>query len=85
MSAAHLAEVVQLYDSNIRDPAATLRKIADSIEAGEYGDVGCVVVALLGDTMECFGAGPDSEGASAALLFHAAFMRLSGAVEGHGK
>lgn len=77
--------VVQLYDSNIRDPAATLRKIADQIEAGDYGEVGCAALAILGDSMEVFGMGSDSEGPSVAVLLHAGFMRISNAIEQHGK
>lgn len=80
-----IAEVVTLYESNFREPVATLRKIADDIEAGVYGEVGAIGVALLGDTMECFGAGIDSEAPGIALLFHAAFSRLSNAIEQHGK
>ena len=78
-------KVVTLRDSNYRDPVATLRSIADKIEAGAYGAVGCVAVALLGDTMEVFGAGPDSDGSSVAVLLHAGFLRLSDAVERHGR
>lgn len=77
--------VVSLYESNYRDPAATLRKIADEIEAGDYGEIGCVGVAILGNTMEVFGAGIDSEVPTVALLLHAAFMRLSRSIEEHGK
>lgn len=77
--------VVQLYESNYRDPVAALRRIADEIERGEYGEVGCVGVVVLGDTMEVFGAGEDSEGPSVALLLHAGFMRLSKSIEQHGK
>ena len=83
MTAAAL-NVVTLHESNFRDPAATLRKIADEIEAGRYGAVGCVGLALLGDTMEVFGAGIDSEAPSVALLLHAGFLRLSRSVEEHG-
>lgn len=81
----HLAEVTTLYETNMRDPVATLRKIADDIEAGVYGEVGTVGVALIGDTMECFGGGSDSEAPSVGLLFHAAFSRMSNAIESHGK
>lgn len=77
--------VITLYKTNMRDPVASLRKIADDIEAGEYGEVGAVGVVLLGDTMECFGIGPDSEAPSIALLFHAALSRMSNAIESHGK
>lgn len=80
-----VAEVVTLHQSNFRDPVATLRQIADGIESGVYGDVGCVAVALRGDSMEVFGAGEDSEAPSVAMLLHAGFMRLSNAIEGHGR
>ena len=78
-------KVVTLRESNFRDPAATLRAIADAIEAGKYGDVGCIGLALLGDTMEVFGMGRDSEAPSVALLLHAGFMRLSNSIEQHGR
>lgn len=77
--------VVQLRDSNFRDPVATLRKIAEQIEAGKYGAVGSVAVVVLGDTMEVFGAGEDAEPPSTALLLHAGFLRLSRSVEEHGR
>jgi hypothetical protein len=78
-------KVVTLQESNYRDPVATLRRIADDIEAGEYGPVGCAAVALLGNSMEVFGMGPDSEAPSVALLLHAGFMRLSRSIEEHGQ
>lgn len=78
-------KVVPLYESNFRDPAATLRIIADEIEAGKHGDVGTVAVAVFGGTVEVFGAGPDSDMPSVAILLHAAFMRLSNAVGDHGR
>lgn len=84
MSAANL-KLVELYGSNFRDPVATLRKLADEIEEGKYGAVGCVAIALMGDRMNVFGMGEDSDGASVALLLHAAFMRMSRAVEEHGQ
>lgn len=80
-----VAEVVILQESNYRDPVATLRLIADEIEAGEYGEVGCVGIAILGNTLEVFGAGPDSDGTSVAAVLHAGFMRLVGAIERHGR
>lgn len=78
-------KVVQLYESNIRDPAATLRKIADEIEAGDFGPVGCAALVILGDTMEVFSMGEDSEAPAAGMLLHAGFMRLSKYIEEHGK
>ena len=78
-------KLVTLTESNYRQAAPTLRAIADEIEAGKYGAVGCVAVAILGDTMEVFGAGIDSDAPSVALLLHAAFLRLSRSVEEHGR
>ena len=78
-------KVVELYQSNFRDPVATLRVIADEIEAGKYGDVGSVGLVLLGDTMQVFGAGEDSEPCSVALLLYSGFLRMSMEVEKHGK
>lgn len=79
------AELVSLYETNLRDPAATLRKIADAIEAGEYGEVGCIAIALLGNEMEVFSAGPDSDGPSAAVLLQAGALRIVKTIESHGR
>jgi hypothetical protein len=78
-------KVVTLHESNFRDPAATLRVIADQIEAGKFGKVGCVALAVLGDTLEVFGAGVDSEPPSVAMTLYAGFARLSKAIEEHGR
>jgi hypothetical protein len=78
-------KIVTLYESNFRDPVATLRAIADGVEAGKYGDVASVGIVVLGNTMEVFGGGEDNELCSLAVLFHAAFMRLCGFVESHGR
>lgn len=80
-----MAEVVTLYKSNYRDPVSALRKIADEIERGEYGEVGCVGIALLGETFEVFGAGPDSAGYSVAAVFHAGLVRLTSSIERRGR
>lgn len=76
MKKRHLAEVTHLYPSNFRDPVQTLREIASAIESGKYGDVGCVAVALLGDTLEVFGLGKDSEGPTVHLMLCTAARRL---------
>ena len=78
------AKVVTLYETNFRDPAATLRHIADEIDAGKYGAVGTLGVVLLGDTCEVFGAGPDSEPCSTALLLQAGAHRMIAAIANHG-
>lgn len=80
-----MAEIVTLYKSNMRDVPATLREIADEIEAGKYGNVGCAGLAIMGDKVEAFGMGEDSDGCSIAMLFHAAFARMSRSIEEHGQ
>lgn len=65
---SELREVETIYPSNFRDPAPTLRKIADEI-----------------DQMHVFGAGQDAEAPSVALLLHGGFLRLSRAIEEHGR
>jgi hypothetical protein len=82
---APVLNVVTLQESNYRDPVATLRTIADQIEAGDYGAVGCVGLVLMGDTVEVFGMGADSDGAAVAVLLNAGVLRLTRAVEQHGK
>jgi hypothetical protein len=79
-----MSEVVTLYETNFRDVVSALRKIADEIERGDFGHVGCASVVVLGDRMEVFGMGPDSEGPSVGMLLHAGFMRLSRSIEEHG-
>jgi hypothetical protein len=71
-----MAEVVTLYQNNFRDPVFSLRAIADEIDEGKYGEVGCVGIVVMGDTTEVFGAGPDSEGPSVATLLYAGFLKL---------
>lgn len=80
-----MAEVIQLYQTNFRDPVATLRRIADEMERGDFGEVGTIGVVVLGKAMQVFGAGPDSDGLSVALLLQAGNLRLVQSVEGYGK
>ena len=83
--APKLAEVVSLYETNSRDIPAMLRRMADDIEAGTYGDVSEAAFVLCGDTLEVFGWGPDQDGATSATLLQAGAMRLIRAVERHGR
>jgi hypothetical protein len=71
-----MTNVVGLYVHNFRDAPATLRHLADRIDAGEYGDVTCVGVSLLGDGLSVFGCGKESEPADTALVLHAGFQFL---------
>lgn len=79
------AQIITLYPDNHRNPSAMLRKLADEIEAGTYGDVETVAVALMGTRMECFGGGPDCEATEIAMLFNAAVLRITRAIEEHNK
>jgi len=78
------SNVVELYPHNSRDPVASLRALADDIEAGVYGEVGTIGVAVLADKLEVFGFGADCEGPSVAVTLHAGFMKISNAVMEHG-
>lgn len=79
------APVEVLYETNLRDPAAQLRKIADSIDADKYGDVTTLAVVLMGREMEVFGGGTDYSAPTVALLLHSGFLRMSQAVESAGE
>lgn len=67
-----------------RDPVKALRNLADEIEAGEHGDVSSCGVVLMGDQMEVFGSGIDSDGPTIALLFNAAAHRFAREIEEYG-
>lgn len=77
--------VVQLYGSNMRDIPASLRELADKIEAGEYGSVDDAAFVMMGSKLEVFGMGPGGDGAAVALLLHAGAHRIVRAIEGHGR
>lgn len=79
------AKLVELYTTNSRDAVATLRKIADRIEAGDFGEVDSVAVCLLGDTFEVFGMGDSATGEQIALMLQAGVARFATAIESHGK
>lgn len=80
----HLSLVTDITP-DYRDPVKMLRNIADEIEAGDYGVVTTVAVALHGDTMDVFGGGADSGSAVVALLFNAAGLRFARTIEEHGQ
>lgn len=75
-----LAEVVTLYDTNARDIVASIRKLADDIEAGDYGDVREVALAMAGDKLHVFGWGPEQDGATTQLLLVCGAQKLVKAV-----
>ena len=77
-------KVVALYDSNYREVPATLRKIAQEIEDGVYGEVTTASLVLFGSTLEVFGMGVDSEAPTVALVLHAGVNKLSNTLLHHG-
>lgn len=77
--------VVPLYETNFRDVPAMLRRLADDIEAGKYGEVREGATVLMGSELEVFGWGQDQDGASTAIMLQAGAMRLIRAVESHGR
>lgn len=78
-------KVVTLYETNLRDPASTLRIIADEIASGKFGEVSCVGLTLMGDKLEIFGMGPESDSPQVAMLFQAAIQRFAKTIEEYGK
>lgn len=79
------AEVVTLRETNFRQAAQTMRVIADEIDAGTYGRVASVAIVILGDKLDVFGCGPESEAASISLMLRAGSLRMERALEEHGK
>lgn len=77
--------IVELYPSNFRDVPATLRVVADDIEAGKYGTVGELALVLMGDAVEVFGMGPEACGTSTVCLLQAGALRIVRMVERHGR
>lgn len=82
-------KVITLRETTLRDSPSKLRQLADAIERGEYGNVGCVGVVLLGNSLEVFGFGDgikdDGVAPSVATLFRAGALRLEMSIESHGK
>lgn len=74
------ADIVTLHESNFRQVPQTLRTIADAIEKGEYGDVRQCALVVMAGRPEVFAMGADSDPASAALLLHSGFLKISMAV-----
>lgn len=82
-------KVVTMCESSLRDVPAQLRLLADRIERGDYGPVGCCGVTILGDTFEVFGYGDgvqeDGIGPSIMTLLQAGIQRIAGSIEQHGR
>lgn len=61
--------IAEIKPPDYRNVVTGLRNLADDIEAGRYGAVETLVVALCGDTYETFGMGSRSDLAACAYLF----------------
>lgn len=79
------APVLVAYEHNFRQVAPMLRKIADQIEAGEFGEVTQCGLVLLGDTCEVFGFGADMDGSTIATLLQAGAHRMIAEVANYGR
>lgn len=77
MSNPDLKVVGEIRPPEYKDPVLMLRNLADDIEAGEFGDVETIAVALsCEDTVETFGGGRVCNTAQCAFLFAAAAARF---------
>ena len=77
MSEPLLKVVGEINPPAYKDPVKMLRRIADQIEAGDYGAVETVVVATWGDEgVDTFGGGKDSDLFHCTYLFGVAHTRM---------
>lgn len=75
-----MSNIHVLRETNLHDIPATLRNIADSIEAGELGAArGCAVV-LDADRLEVFYTGTGEAAPNIHLLLHAGAAKMIAAV-----
>jgi hypothetical protein len=74
------AELHVMRETNLHNVAATLRTIADGIEAGEYGQAtGCVLV-LEADALDVFYSGTGEAGPRTVLLLATAQAKIVNSV-----
>jgi hypothetical protein len=79
--------VVELPRRPLSDVPGHLRKLADDIERGEYGDVRAAIVVIEQDgdggtvSAESFGFGSDADPVRAAGLLHFGISLVTGARE----
>lgn len=77
-------KLVSIYESNYRDVVAMLRRLADSVEAGKYGDVSEVALVLMGDKMQVFGFGPKTDHTTTHYLLCGGAAKMTKALLDHG-
>jgi hypothetical protein len=77
MSNPDLKIVGEIKPPGYKDPATMLRNLANNIEAGTYGEVSTVAVALAAEEgYETFGGGLHSSMEHCAFLFATAAARM---------
>jgi hypothetical protein len=75
-----VTNLVLLRETNLLDVPATLRKIADGIEAGDHGQVHAAVLVLDAAQVAVFYAGSGEAGPNGHLLLHAGAAKMVQAV-----
>lgn len=80
-----MTEIVKFPIDSLADVSKHLRLLSDRIEAGEYGEIGCCAISMLGDELYVFSYGPESEVGAAALTLMAGVNFLTKPLLEHGK
>ena len=71
-----MTNLIVMRETNLLNVPATLREIANDIEAGEFGKASGCVVVLDADTLEVFYCGTGEAGPNAHLLLHAGAAKM---------
>ena len=71
-----MTKLVVMRETNLHDIPATLRNIAASIEAGEYGEASCCAVVLDAARLEVFYCGTGEAAPNTHLLLHAGAAKM---------
>lgn len=74
------AKLHVLRETNLHDVPATLRRIADEIEAGAHGKVNACAVTLDATNVEIFYMGTGEAAPNAVLLFNVAVAKITNRV-----
>lgn len=75
------APVTTIYASNFRDVSATLRHIADQIDAGEWGVITDAALVLRAGRCEVFGFGPKAQASRSIATLEAGKAMLVRSIE----
>lgn len=75
-----MTKLVVMRETNLQNIPATLRNIADSIEAGEFGEARCCAVVLDAERLHVFYAGTGEAAPNTHMLLHAGMAKMMKAV-----